>query len=224
MTESVKQDKAGTLTLRVVGKRVVQFAGSNLPRVESVLTTAAGVVPRRGDVRADIRAWKFVCGWNARQMMLAAGLLRKRVDKILRDGCPTWQEDQEKIAAALLEVCPDASVPDGLPLADLAACDEWSEIAVAAGRDVAEKMEERFAMLQREDMGLAQACVERRAALEDAAAEMNKPVDVTVALVSWSKAPGALSGGYLRELAWMFDALPADLAQLAVQEGVDGRQ
>jgi len=48
-----------------------------------------------------------------------------------------------------------------------------------------------------------------------------------VAEVAWAKVPGGLSGGYLRELVWMFKAVPPMLLELigtdnpAGPEGVD---
>ncbi len=219
MSESVKQDKEGNLRLKVAGKCVVQFVGADLPRVESVLTTAAGVVPRRGDVRADIKAWKFVCGWNAGQVMRAAKALRERVEDILHyESGAHWKAYKARIEAALADC--GMELPAGVPLVDLAVCGEWGEVAAMLDRETSTKMAARFDQLLQEVALSENACATRRQAIEHASEAMQKPVDVTVAQVAWDKVPGALSGGYMRELIWMFAGVPPDVAQL--QSGARG--
>jgi len=224
----IVQDRDGTLRLQVAGKRTVQFAGAELPRIEDILTTAAGVIPRRGDVRADIKAWKFVCAWNARQVADAAVELRRRVETAMAACGGDWDGARERIEAALAEDCPEAVEKCGdMPLADLAVGLEWPLVAREAGGEQAAALQARFERLLREDAELRVECLARSDAMAAAERAMAEPVDVVVAEVAWAKVPGGLSGGYLRELVWMFKAVPPMLLELigtdkpAGPEGVD---
>ena len=213
--------------IEIAGTRLVEFAGDGLARMADVLEAAAGVVPRPGDTPADIRTFKFVCGCNYRQIAEAAAELRRRVEDAMgNQGC--WSTAAARIEEIFRQACPDAD--PGTALADLYAAGETGAVdALAGGPSMGAAFRQAAAAERAAHPMLDMAIRARQEAMARARRVMQEPVAVRVALVRWERAPCGLSGGYLRELAWMFDNLPEAARKLVdtrdgaapLPEGVD---
>lgn len=205
----------GDLRLQVAGKRMVSFAGADLMRMADVLTTAAAVLVRQGDFRSDIKAWKFVCAWNHRQVDRAAVELGKRM-KPAMESSAEWLSVADALMTTLDEIDPNGGHSVGIP--DLVAAEEWGTVGKMIGEHTADELRRRV-----DATNVARELSERKAQIEAVEAMLLEPVAVEVALVAWNRVPGGLSGGYLRELGWMFTELPAGL-QALVDDGKAGRK
>lgn len=212
--------------IEIAGARLATFAGDGLARMADVLEAAAGVVPRRGDTPADIRTFKLVCGWNYRQIAEAAAGLRRRVEDAMGDQC-YWVTAAARLAEVFAQACPDADPAE--TLADLYAAGETGAVdALSGGPSMGAAFRQAAAAERAAHPMLDMAIRARQEAMARARRVMQEPVAVRVALVRWNRAPCGLSGGYLRELAWMFEGLPTALRDLAdardaasLPEGVD---
>lgn len=212
--------------IEIAGTRLVEFAGDGLARMADVLETAAGVVPRHGDTPADIRTFKLLCGCNYRQIAEAAAELRRRVEDAMGNQ-GYWSTAAARIEEVFTESCPDADPAE--TLADLYAAGESGAVdALCGGPSMGAAFRQAAAAERAAHPMLDMAIRARQEAMARARRVMQEPVAVRVALVRWDRAPCGLSGGYLRELAWMFEGLPTALRDLAdardaasLPEGVD---
>lgn len=204
-------------TLSAAGPAVVSGNGAELERVMRALNDAGAVVPRFGDNPADVRAFKLCCGVNYAEFDAAAKALAMRVRKVLEptDNDPVWQALSERYAALGQELFGEAIPADVVLSLFYGDSSVRASLAGAYGEDCVAKLEaanteslfplspdERHAQMRRND------------ALAAAGELLSEQLQVQVQMVAWDKAPGGLSGGYLRELAWMFATPPDRLQKL----------
>lgn len=213
--------------IEIAGTRLVEFAGDGLARMADVLETAAGVMPRHGDTPGDIRTFKLVCGCNYQRIAEAAAELRRRVEDAM-GAQGYWDTAAARIEEIFRQACPDAD--PGATLADLYAAGETGEVdTLSGGPSMGAAFRQAAAEERAAHPMLDMVIRARQEAMARARRVMQEPVAVRVALVRWERAPCGLSGGYLRELAWMFDNLPEAARKLVdtrdgaapLPEGVD---
>lgn len=216
--------------IEIAGVRKAVFAGSDLARLADVLETAGGVVPRHGDRPGDIRLFKLVCGCNYRRIAEAAAELRRRVEDAMGNQ-GYWSTAAARIEEIFRQACPDAD--PGAALADLYAAGETGAVDALAGGDSMGAAFRRAAAAERAAHPMLDMAIRaRQEAMSRARRAMQEPVTARVALVRWERAPCGLSGGYLRELAWMFDNLPEAARKLVdtrdgsapLPEGIDAAE
>lgn len=206
-------------TLVAAGTAVVSNTGDEIERVMRALDAAGSVVPRFGDNAADVKAWKLACGINYAAFDRAANELAMRVRDVMRetDNDPGWKEAAENLANAGRKALGE-DVPVDALLALLFEDEESTRTLVGAyGQKAIDELKGCITF-----QGVS--CVEhaRWTSIQVAGSMLVQPVQVQVLMVSWNRVPGALSGGYMRELAWMFTHVPdciKALVDAAVETG-----
>jgi hypothetical protein len=213
------QDASGIEVTR--GTRT--FRGDQLARLCQTLEGAAGILPRKGDKRGEVRAWKLACATNHTKIHNMVAHLEARVHEILQPA-EGWLA-----VATHLEALAEQSLGEAIP------ADAAVSLVCASGDDAipqhvlnaygAEAARRFYTALEAwvEAAGAAtlEACQVRDNALRNAATMVEATCTVPgLVLVKWATIPGALHGGYLRDLAWMFEDVAPEMAGLLAEDAV----
>jgi len=199
------------------------FRGDQLARLCQTLEGAAGILPRKGDKRGEVRAWKLACAMNHTKVKNLAEHLAARVHEILRpaEGWPDVAQQLELIAEQSLGEAISADVVVSV------VCTGWDhdvpqQMLNAYGAEVVKRFYTALvAWGEAADAATLEACQARDNALRNAAAMLEAPCSVPdLVLVKWATIPGALHGGYLRDLAWMFEDVAPEMAGLLAEDAV----
>jgi len=203
-------------SLQAAGKQCIRFRGDSLHRMCQVLEGAAAVLPRHGDRAADVRAFKLACAINYSAVYRAVQDVQKQIRAIMADpadwhkGVAAWL--QEKSVEILEEPIP----PDIVLMAYFEDEDALNAIVVPYGKEAADKLmsvvKQRFCTPI--DQPFCDTCLDRKNAMKRAGECASRVVPIDVQMILWDKVPGALSGGYLRDLSWMFVELPPEIESL----------
>jgi hypothetical protein len=209
---------AAAPTLEYAGECDVQGTGADLEQIMRVLADASAILPRFGDNASDVRAWKLCCGLNFAAFNAETLELARRIRVYLEptDNSPEWQKSAEVLTGKASEVLGEAVPADAVLQLMCDDGDARANLEGAYGKAAVDKLLKslggrRLLSLEEE---------KRVAALRQAAEILCETLVVRVRMVRWDKIPNGLSGGYLRELAWMFAEVPEKVRGLVAAAAV----
>ncbi len=205
----------------------VPFKFGDISRMIDILDTAAGVRPARQDAHGTLQLWKMACGLNsdrltnylqskgeeATNVLLAEvdqadwAEVRRKVVHAYRDCYEAWQGNREADNA------PPEVMPDWVP--DIMVAGTMEDLLDECGDAVF--AESLFGLYEASRSQIDDKTAKARKTALDKVADILEPERlhvVSLVGVKWDRAPTRLHGGYLRELLWMFDPVPAVVREM----------
>jgi hypothetical protein len=198
--------------LCAAGERPLPFTGDTIRRLLAVLEGSAGVMARRGDNAGDLRAFKLACGLNfARLRAVAERLGAEARALVAAADTDAWRPVALELQRAGEKVLGEAIPPDVVLAMAFDQADAYAHVHGAYGP---EKAGELVRVAREIVKSRPDACLDRANAMKAAAAVVERSETVMVHCIRWDRLPRALHGGYLRDLAWMFVDVPAEVREL----------
>lgn len=214
-TEDGKQktEKAGLRLLPIpllnAGLCEMTWPGTELQKVCRTLEGAAGVLCRRGDRAADVKAWKLACAINFQLVKMAIEQVANTVAGILHAAdTEEWRGVAVELQAISEKILSETLPADVVLSLAFDHADAQAHVRGAYGEELEKALSvavKVYIASASPGPSVPEICFARRDALLNAARTAEMPVSVRdLQCVCWKKTPNSLHGGYLRDLAWMF--------------------